>query len=67
MRDNGDVMMNERRTVKRVQLPDGRWLVYTVVEELDGRGDVWNTKRELFTINYESISNASGEVLLKQK
>jgi hypothetical protein len=67
VRDDGTAMLNERRTVKREMLPDGRWLVWTVVEELDGRGDVWNTRRELFTINYEPISNASGEILLKMR
>ena len=67
MRDDLRGMMNERRTINRKLLPDGRWLVWTVIEELDGRGEVWNTKRELFTINYEPVSNATGEILLKQR
>lgn len=58
--------MAERRTLKRESLHNGKILSWTVVEVFDGTGALFDTKRELFTLNYESISNAEGERLVEQ-
>jgi hypothetical protein len=58
-------MFNERRTLQRRELDDGRLLSWTLVETLDGTGVVFRSHRELFTLNYEKINDAQGERLLK--
>jgi hypothetical protein len=65
MRDDSPRMFPERRTVQRKQLDNGAVLSWTLVEELDGQGVVFRRRRELFTLNYKSITDAQGERLLQ--
>ena len=55
--------MREKRTLKREMLHNGKLLTWTVVEVYDGTGALFDTKCELFTLNYEPISNVEGERL----
>ncbi len=59
-------MFDERREMKRGQLPNGKWLTWTEVSTLDGQGAVFSTRRELFTVNYEPVADDIGKILLRQ-
>lgn len=59
-------MFQEKREVKRGQLPNGKWLTWTEVSTLDGQGVVFSMRRELFTVNYEPVADDLGVILLRQ-
>lgn len=59
-------MFQERREVKRGQLPNGKWLTWTEVSTLDGQGVPFSMRRELFTVNYEPVADDLGLILLRQ-
>lgn len=52
--------------MKRGQLPNGKWLTWTEVSTMDGRGVVFSVRRELFTVNYEPVADDIGKILLRQ-
>lgn len=59
-------MFDERREIKRAQLPNNKWLTWTEVSVLDGQGQVFSMRRELFTVNYEPVADDIGKILLRQ-